>query len=435
MKRVRIKDHERPTNIPLKPRSPKLELSAYLREGDSHRVWRPKKAPQLADLVSDLIKREKAGTEPVTPVATKAPKATTPGQRPPTLSPSVASKGNLRSRQRTLFTRVLATQAVLKETTDELLNEEEEQEEGATAKPHLSLFEASKKITDNIKKQRSEEGQQKGDEFSSVVSKYLTTLKSNSVETQPSPSETQPSEGFKGQRKTRRGSKRNAGVIPLAKWKNLAREHKKHGGWVQNRGTQRSATEYPFANLPLIEEAGTPSSRMKHKPLDRSVSDPETVMTEEQRRSNGSTFGITLVDSQPSPTAKGSDLKIQLPGDVDEPGVGPTSPPIHQPIMKQDSHGIIKKSKLAQLKGKGAGVRRSTGLNRQGPVDFEVSLTSKQGDTASPNERSRSASPGEKLLLDNPPKTTKDKLKPHKEQGRSPHTSTSSLSELPHTMV
>ena len=79
----------------------------------------------------------------------------------------------MHSRQKTLFNRVIATQAILIEHTDELLNDEKPEEE---PKPrHLSLLEASKKVTASLKRQKSDE---ESKNFSDIVSQYLNKSKS-----------------------------------------------------------------------------------------------------------------------------------------------------------------------------------------------------------------------------------------------------------------
>lgn len=175
----------------------------FLREGEMHKVWRPKKRPQLADLVEILQRQDSepvsSGTRPpsvalpediptATPplslnvnntTSTKAPPTTTTTTRlvTPTTSknlkvhsPTSPRTGSLRTRQKTLFNRVMATQAVLKETQDELLSDEKPE----TAKPHISLLEASKKVTANLRKQKSNE---ESKNFSDIVSQYLAKPK------------------------------------------------------------------------------------------------------------------------------------------------------------------------------------------------------------------------------------------------------------------
>ncbi len=380
-KKVRINDDrpQRPTMIPLK--SEDNEKSAYLREGDSHRVWRPKKAPQLADLVSDLLKKEKTKQSSEPSVS-----ATTPvGPRFLALTPTAASRSNLKARQKTVFNRVLATQVLLRETTDELLKEDEDQQ----LKPHISLLEASKKITANIKKQRSADEDARGDEFSSVVRSCLNKMRSGDGSMDAStPNDNLGAKGFSNGVR-RRGSKK--GAVPLKKWKHLARKETQ-AQIGKNPVYDRTISEYPLRAMPE-------TTVTSHKALGRSTS-AGTVPADE------SSFGITLVEpgsSSAHPTADSTiNITITNPGD--------TTPPAHQLLMKKDSHGVIKPSKMAQLKG-AVGRRGSAGLSRQTPIDLEASLTSsitpliQNRDSDSPEgvEMGVASGTGKRLLLNDPP--------------------------------
>ena len=375
-KKVRINDDrpQRPTNIPLKDED--NQKSAYLREGDSHRVWRPKKAPQLANLVSDLLKKEKTKQSNEPSVSATTPVA----PRFPVLSPTAASRSDLKSRQKTVFNRVLATQVLLRETTDELLKEDEDQQ----PKPHLTLLEASKKISANIKKQRSADEDARGDEFSSVVRNCLIKMRSGdqSIDVSTPNDNSGASNGVR-RRNSRRDPKK--GAVPLKKWKHLARKETQ-AQFGKIPVYDRAISEYPLRAMP--EKTVT-----SHTSLGRSTS-AGIVPADD-----GSSFGITLVEPESSsahPTTV--NITISNPGD--------TTPPAHQLLMKKDSHGVIKPSKMAQLKG-AMGRRESSGLLRQTPIDLEASLTSsitpliQNGDSDSPEgvaSRGR-----ERLLLNDPP--------------------------------
>ena len=172
VKMVRIQDEpKRPKQLPLLKKQQKNLRTPFLREGETHAVWRPKKRPQLANLV-DLLKTNEA---PETGKPNNSPQQpTTPKDhlKPGLLVPTVSRTPSLRSRQKTLFNRVIATQAILKEHTDELLNDEKPEEE---SKPrHLSLLEASKKVTASLKRQKSDE---ESKNFSDIVSQYLNKSK------------------------------------------------------------------------------------------------------------------------------------------------------------------------------------------------------------------------------------------------------------------
>ena len=162
-KKVRFID-DRPPIIPLK--SDEEVNSAYLREGDSNKVWRPKKAPQWAEIVSDLLKKDevKQTNEPSV--------ATTRSEPGLSLTPTGTSRGNLKARQMTVLNRLLATQELLRETTEELLKDEKEDE--PKPRTHPSFYEVAKKIIANIKQQHSE---RRGDDFATVVLKYMENVR------------------------------------------------------------------------------------------------------------------------------------------------------------------------------------------------------------------------------------------------------------------
>ena len=134
----------------------------FLREGETHRVWRPKKRPELANLVEQLQRTENKTGEPGLSLGLQPPPITAQPPKPPSSSSLTlpVRTPSLRSRQKTLFNHVTATQAVLKESTDELINTEEEEQgaEPVSAKKkgrgHISLLDASRKVTTNSKKQK-----------------------------------------------------------------------------------------------------------------------------------------------------------------------------------------------------------------------------------------------------------------------------------------
>ena len=181
IRKVRLIDQRSPTgSFKKKPTSIKFRssnqsfkrkttLTPFLRVGESHSVWLPKKRSRMSDVV-EMLKNQggsessasKTGNE--SEVLTAAPSS----PRAPT-TPKVDS---LQTRQQMLLNRVLATQAVLKESTDKLLKEEEE----TTKFPkHISLLEASKKVTSTIKNQKR--SSDKNDDFSDIVSQYITKAK------------------------------------------------------------------------------------------------------------------------------------------------------------------------------------------------------------------------------------------------------------------
>lgn len=366
-KKVRINDDKpiRPTMIPLKSEEDKR--SAYLREGDSHRVWRPKKAPQLANLVGDLLKKEKSKQS-----FELDPVATTPGPKHPALTPTAGPpRVDLKSRQKTVFNRVLATQELLRETTDELLKEEDEQ-----PKQHLSLLEASKKITANIKKQRSTDQEAKENDFSSVVRMCLTKMRSGDMQVDDEATETKGLNNGVRRRQSRRGSKQIVtGAVPLKKWKNLARQETR--AQMKNPVFDRAISEYPV-NKKFDD----------HQDRERSSSIGVTSTGNEK------SFGISFAE----PTSSSAINPTVAPEDV-------TPPPVS--LMKQDSRLLMKPSKMAQLKG-AVGRKGSSGLPRQNPIDVEASLTSsitpliqERSDSDSP-ELNTSSSKEKNVLLSDP---------------------------------
>ena len=315
VRKVQLND-QRPATLQLRdsqPLSPERE-TYYLHEGQSHQVWRPKKSPQLANLVKDVLKAKKEQERKSMP--------TTPG----------TSKTDLRSRQRTLYSRVLATQAVLKETNDELLEEEEEEEEDvedevearARRKSKLTLHAATKKISANILKQKSAESDKKT--ISDVVSQYLAQARS---EVAAQKEETQNASNRRASRhKTVR--KQNAitpGAIPVKKWRQIVRENEALG----------KLTEMSQESDHSDDEVEAMKSKVKSKsPRNSAVSFAE-FHSDNQKLSSTKSPGVSTPDGEP----------------------------LHKPILKKDSHGILKKSRLAEVK---ATTARRQSYQRQDPL-------------------------------------------------------------------
>lgn len=233
-RRVRLNDscsdeQERPNQLRLKNVNQsfrrKTSVTPYLLEGQAHCVWLPKKQKtRLSDLVVNLKKeRENRGED-----ENERENVTAKGARKlsdSNLSLEPATPKSLRSRQQNLFDRLVATRAVLKETTDEILKEDEDEE-----KPigHISLFEASKKVSANIKKQKESAGSD--NDFTNVVSQYLQKVRSGSQQS-PGPQAASPL-GDKYQDWSRPKLSRfnplkrqeSNGAIPIATYRNLIRE-------------------------------------------------------------------------------------------------------------------------------------------------------------------------------------------------------------------
>jgi len=242
----------RPSNIKLKNGTKVTRRTSartpFLREGETHFVWRPKKRPMLSDLVDMLKNRDeeepehtvyeqKEATESkieeelssTTPLPPRTPKPVKSGS-----TFTLNRSGSLRTRQQALVNRVIATRAVLKETTDELLKEEEPE---TPQKPkHMTLFEASKRVTANIKKQKkAKEGSK---DFSDIVSEYLAKTKSeaNSLETSGSTTakdEVPKSAGYRGRMSMGPAKKHinlqrreTKGAIPISQLREIVREER-----------------------------------------------------------------------------------------------------------------------------------------------------------------------------------------------------------------
>lgn len=329
VKKVRIQKAKRPSKLQLtKNPTPRLVAvakqaqSIYLREGESHQVWRPKK--QLSDVVEKLNKELKEEERQPSPDKAKKPPLQTP----------TAGKSSLRSRQKTVFKRALATQAVLKETTDELLNDADE--EGSEAnKPKLSLREASKRITANLKKQESQIGVAGGANISNVVSQYLAKLRaeggtellsSGGSDTATSPLVPQPA-------RRRQGTRRVAftdtpGAVELKQWKKIVRNAKTQSTQVgkQNEGG-RSQTQYPLHNIPEVPQEDQTLTSSGHRKIHKTTSDSSIVKH----------VGFSDHSPQPSPSPRAT----KSPGAIEF---------AHQPLAKRDSNEVHKQSKMAEMK-------------------------------------------------------------------------------------
>ena len=330
VKKVRIQKAKRPSKLQLtKNPTPKLVAiarqaqSIYLREGESHQVWRPKK--QLSEKVEKLNKQVKEEERQPSPDKAKRPPLQTP----------IATKSSLQSRQKTVFNRALATQAVLKETTDELLNEADE-EGGEINKPKLSLKEASKRITANLKKQESQSGAG-GSNISNVVSQYLAKLRaeggtdllsSGGSDAATSPLVPQPV-------RRRQGTRRVAfidtpGAVELKQWKKIVRNAKTQSTQIGQKekltaGSGRSQTQYPL-HIPGTPQEDQTLTSSGHRKIHKTTSDSSVAKH------------VGFSDHSPSPSPR-----------TKSPGGGGIEF-AHQPLAKQDSNKVHKQSKMAEMK-------------------------------------------------------------------------------------
>ncbi len=364
VKKVRIQNAKRPSKLQLggKP-TPKLVAvmkqaqSIYLREGESHQVWRPKK--QLSDDVQKLNKELNQERQPTPDKATRQP-----------LQTPTASKSSLRSRQKTVFNRALATQAVLKETTDELLNEADEEGDEVN-KPKISLKEASKRITANLKKQESQAGVGSNN-ISSVVSQYLAKLRaeggtdllsSGGSDAATSPLVPQPT-------KRRQGTRRVAfiddpGAVELKQWKRLVRNAKTQSTQIGTKRERldsgRAQTQYPL-HIPGTPQEDQTLTSSGHRKVHKTTSDSSIA-----KRVG---FSDHSPQSSPSPRAKspgGSRIEFA-----------------HQPLAKRDSNEVRKQSKMAEIKKK-AKDRRPTVQRQDEHVTEWLGSSSVESDGAELN--------------------------------------------------
>ena len=359
VKRVRIQKAKRPSKLQLggKP-TPKLVAvmkqaqSIYLREGESHQVWRPKK--QLSDVVKELNKKELDQERQPSP-----DKATRQLLQTPTVS-----KSSLRSRQKTVFNRALATQAVLKETTDELLNEADE-EEGEASKPKISLKEASKRITANLKKQESNTGVGSSN-ISSVVSQYLAKLRAeggtdllSSGGSDPATSPLIPMPTKRRQATKRVAFTDTPGAVELKQWKKLVRNAKTQSTQIVNQrenfDSGRSKTQYPL-HIPGTPQEDQTLTSSGHRKIHKTTSDSSVTKH----------VGFSDHSPQPSPSPR-----------TKSPGMEFT----HQPLAKRDSNEVHKQSKMAEMK-KRAKDRRPTVQRQEAQVNESFGSSSVESDGA-----------------------------------------------------
>ena len=332
VKKVRIQKAKRPSKLQLtKNPTPRLVAvakqaqSIYLREGESHQVWRPKK--QLSEKVEKLNKELKEEERQPSPDKAKKPPLQTP----------TAGKSSLRSRQKTVFKRALATQAVLKETTDELLNDADE-EGSEDTKPKLSLREASKRISANLKKQESQVGVGGGANISNVVSQYLAKLRAEGgtelLSSGGSTSDAATSPLVPQPTRRRQGTRRVAfidtpGAVELKQWKKIVRNAKTQSTQIGKQNEAgRSQTQYPLHNIPEAPQEDQTLTSSGHRKIHKTTSDSSIA---KQR------VGFSDRSPQPSPSPRAT----KSPGVIEF---------AHQPLAKRDSNEVHKQSKMAEMK-------------------------------------------------------------------------------------
>ena len=129
---------QRPSNLSLES-TPRKSL--FVREGDGHKIWKPKrKHPQLYYVVQEVMRNRTLSENSEA--------------EPELSSPVAAKKESLWQRQQMLVHRVRATQAVLKEQEEELISEDIHPSQH---KKHVSLQDASKRIMETLKQQKSKQ--------------------------------------------------------------------------------------------------------------------------------------------------------------------------------------------------------------------------------------------------------------------------------------
>ena len=170
----------------------------------TYKVWRPKQKPHL----SDLVKSSKESQE-------RQQKKSVPAVPP--LDHSVSSI-SLLVRQQQLLDRVQATQAVLQESSDEILSPSP-----TTKKPRMSFKEASQRvISDQRRKSRGHSS------LSDIVTQYQEKIKSEmKLSRVPQTPKTPISARFPPWHSKPGFTKQSSilGAIPIEKWHELMAEN------------------------------------------------------------------------------------------------------------------------------------------------------------------------------------------------------------------
>lgn len=166
-----------------------------------YKVWRPKKKPYLPDLVKSSKESQQKKSVPAVPP----------------LDHSTSSM-SLLVRQQQLQDRVQATQAVLKESTDEILSPSP-----TTTKPRMSFKEASRRV---IFYQKKQSGGHKS--LSDIVTQCQEKIKRERESSQvPQTPKTPISARFPPWHSKRGLTKQSSilGAIPIDKWHELVAEN------------------------------------------------------------------------------------------------------------------------------------------------------------------------------------------------------------------
>ena len=171
-----------------------------------HHVWRPKQEPNLPNLLRSSSKTIQTRRQRTTLHCTTVP----PFERS-------ESRKTILMRQQYLLDRIQAAQAVLKESTDELLSPSDK-------KPSISFKEASKRVISHQRKQAKGHSN-----FSDIVTQYMARNNertSNPVSATNAQIPTYTAEGGSQKKLYQRRSTRGLlGAIPIDEWQKLMEEN------------------------------------------------------------------------------------------------------------------------------------------------------------------------------------------------------------------
>ena len=263
---------QRPSNLDLED-TPRKSL--FMREGDGHRVWKPKrKRPQLYDVVKDVMRQR-----------TLSETSEEPEPEPEKPTPEEKKKKSLWERQRTLAHRLKVTQLVFKEQNEELVNEDAQPKQ-------LSLRDASRRISENLKQQKSD-----GLHFTDIVSLYLEQQHSTEQQENGETSKPESAGPIPSPIKPRRpkATAETPGVVPLQKWRQICRQQNHLG---------RAKTAFNLRNIPVFDEKEETSKEQQHPPADRTRSEPEKARNRLKEAAAGSDQGMAGVSRGRSPMLK-----------------------------------------------------------------------------------------------------------------------------------
>ena len=172
-----------------------------LKEEKKYKVWRPKRKPHLPDLVKSSKESHQKKSVPAVPQLDHS-----------------TSSISLLVRQQQLLDRVQATQAVLKESTNEILSPSP-----TTKKSRISFKEASQRVISDQKRQSSGHNS-----LSDIVTQYQEKIKRERELSQvPQTPKTPISARLPPWHSKRELTKQSSilGAIPIDKWQELVAEN------------------------------------------------------------------------------------------------------------------------------------------------------------------------------------------------------------------